>query len=96
MSDANRVVINRAVIAADSPLRLTPGQMKDPIRVLADFFGGFDLEDTRDLMWFLVSRVVCLGDEDLDEVSRSDILMYYEEVERLIEAAYLIRQKKGH
>ena len=86
---------NRAIIAQNIPLRLTTEQMESPIDVFEDFFGAFDLEDSRVLLGFVISKVICLGDEDIEDFSRSEILTYYEYAEMVIEAAFLICQKEG-
>ncbi|MDR3669014.1 MAG: hypothetical protein P4L35_19465 [Ignavibacteriaceae bacterium] len=86
---------NRAIIAQNIPLRLTTEQIDSPIDVVADFFGAFDMEDSRVLLGFVISKVICLGDEDIEDFNRSEILTYYEYVELLIEAAFLICQKEG-
>jgi hypothetical protein len=84
---------NRAAIARRLPLRLTPQEMEEPLFILLNFFQTYDLEDIRELGWVLVSRTLCQGDEELEGISREDILLYFEDVEKLLEAVFLFCQK---
>jgi hypothetical protein len=84
---------NRAIIAQDVPLRLTGEEMKYPAKVVAGFFETFDLEDCREILWRAFSSTLCLDDETLgSDVTRIELLSYYEEMERLVEAVFLLNQ----
>ena len=71
------------------PLRLTPEEIEHPELVVEGFFGTFCLAETRALFWDVVSKAICCSDEDLDGFSRNDMLAFYEEMEMLVEAAYV-------
>jgi hypothetical protein len=91
---------NRAFIAHNLPLRLTPEEMDQPAEVIAEFFSGFDLEDCRDILWLALSSTLCLDDEALgNSISRIELLCCFVEIERLIEASFLIykdfKKRKG-
>jgi hypothetical protein len=82
---------NRAIIAGTTPLRLTSKEMLNPKEVVMSFYSSFDLEDIRQLLWQMTSTTICLDDETLGLCIRRDqILAFYEETERAIEAMYLI------
>ena len=82
---------NRATIALNTPLRLTTREMQDPVAIFQSFCSGFDLEYCRQILWLAFSAALCQDDETLGvTVKRADLLAYYEEIERLIEAAYLL------
>lgn len=82
---------NRAAIALNTPLRLTPEEMDDPFKVFEDFFGDFDLEEVREVIWLFISNLLCLSDDDLpDDLDRSMLLHYSEQIDKLVEASFLI------
>lgn len=73
----------------DKPLRLTTAEMNDPHLVLEDFFQAYSLSDTR----------ACLKELLEDALSANDVnpmshFTLYDHIEKLIEAAFLIHQKK--
>ncbi len=64
--------------------------LEKPLAVIEGFFGTYTPGNARELLWDLVSRSLCCSDEELGKFGRREILAGYEELERLIEAAYLI------
>jgi hypothetical protein len=86
---------NRAIIAGKVPLRLTPEEMGQPYKVVSSFFKSFHLEDIRQFSWQMMVTTLCLRDDDLgSEHSRGALLAFYEELERALEAMYLISNGK--
>jgi hypothetical protein len=86
---------NRALIASNTPLRLTVEEMDAPSEVVRAYFQVFDLESCREILWVVVSHTICADDEDLGiDVNRHEVLTFYEETERLIEAVHLISQSQ--
>lgn len=82
---------NRSIIAGKEPLRLTTKEMLNPKEVVMSFYSSFDLEDIRQLLWQMTSTTICLDDETLGLCIRRDqVLAFYEELERAIEAMHLI------
>lgn len=73
----------------DKPLRLTTAEMNDPHLVLEDFFQAYSLSDTRACLKELLEDA--LSAEDVNPMSH---LHLYDHVEKLIEAAFLLHQKK--
>jgi hypothetical protein len=78
----------------DGPIHLKGMERANPDAVLKGFFGTYTLEECRDIFWDIVSRSLCCTDEELGTHGRREILGYYEEAERLIEAAFLIFKKQ--
>jgi hypothetical protein len=77
-------------VAANLPLRLTRRELANPACVLEGVFGSYSLAEIRAFLWDVSSKAICCGDEDLSGLGRKEMLRYYEEVERLIEAAYVL------
>jgi hypothetical protein len=85
---------NRAIIALNVPLRLTPEEMKQPSMVVASFFAALDLDTCREILWRVFSSALCLDDETFGtDITRFELLAYYEEMERMIEAAFLLDER---
>jgi hypothetical protein len=78
----------------DGPIHLKRMEMENPDVVLEGFFGTYSLGECREIFWDIVSRSLCCADEDLGVHGRREILGYYEEAERLIEAAFLLFKKQ--
>jgi hypothetical protein len=84
--------INRAEIAGNVPLKLTASEMGYPLKIIIDFFQGFDLEFNRRALWLALSTILCADDEQLGiEYTRTELRIYFEEIERLVEAAFCLR-----
>jgi hypothetical protein len=82
---------NRAITARTTPLRLTQLEILNPQLVVQSFFKSFDLEYVRELLWLMTSITICLDDEKLGtSISRGQILAFYEELDRALEAMCLI------
>jgi hypothetical protein len=83
---------NRSIVAGDIPLRLSPEEIKAPEMVLRLFLQSFDLENCRDILWLAFSLTLCSADETIGiDYTRTEILAFYEETERLIEAVCVLR-----
>lgn len=76
------------------PLRLTQEQKKDPLPVLDDFFLCYHLNDVREILWLWLTEVLSsqrsIASDGLD---RNNHIYFYEMVEEVIEAAYVMRRK---
>jgi hypothetical protein len=78
----------------NQPLRLTEEQRKDPVSVLIDFFECYHLNDFRDLFWkWLVEVLSSSGSISAEALERGNHIFFYEKMEMLIEACYLIRKQ---
>src|ERR1044072_2101003 len=78
----------------NQPLRLNQDQKKDPLPVFLDFFECYHLKDVREKLWQWVTEVVTspyyISSEPLE---RSDHLYFYEKMELIIEAAFVLKKK---
>ncbi|WP_207511489.1 hypothetical protein [Longitalea luteola] len=78
----------------NQPLRLTEEEMKDPLLVLKDFFECYHLNDTREMLWnWTVEVLTSSGSISSEPLERSNHLYFYEKMETLIEACYMILQQ---
>ncbi|MBO9200602.1 MULTISPECIES: hypothetical protein [Niastella] len=76
--------------------RLTAAQIANPNLILADFFQSYHLQDVREIMWRWVTEVVSSPNGQAnDHHERSNYLFFYEKIEALVEAAWVINQKGG-
>jgi hypothetical protein len=85
--------LNGQIVAGDLPLRLTAHEVEHPEAVLSGFFGSYSPGEVRELLWDVVSRSLCVSDEEMGTFGRREILEGYEALERLVEAAHLIHRK---
>ncbi len=68
--------------------------MKDPLLVLKDFFECYHLNDTRDLLWkWTVEVLTSPGSISSEPLERSNHIYFYEKLETLLEACYLIKNQ---
>lgn len=75
------------------PLRLTPAQTQNPNEVLNDFFQCYHLQDVRELMWqWLTAAVSSPGSNANDHHERNNYLFFYEKMESLVEAAWIMNR----
>jgi len=83
----------------NQPIRLTEEQMKEPMTVIQEFFRNFHLIDVRQKLWNWFETAITTEDGLFDEaMERSGLVHFYNQLEELAEAAYLIDQqarKKG-
>ena len=78
----------------NQPLRLTKEQKQDPLLVLDDFFECYHLNEVRETFWEWLSEVVSstrsISSESND---RSNHFYFYEKIEGVIEAAFIIKKR---
>ncbi|TDW95963.1 hypothetical protein [Dinghuibacter silviterrae] len=82
---------NKSVIALNTPLRLTPDQIEAPEAVVTDFFSNLSLDETREILWEAFSRALCTEEEGERGLSHRELLYFHQEIEALIEAAFLLK-----
>lgn len=79
---------------ANKIIRLTPEQCNDPASVVAEFFLNYHLHDVRTILWqWLWAGVANSNGHFTSAIERSDLLFLYENLERLIEANYLLKKR---
>lgn len=75
----------------NQPLRLTEEQRNDPMSVLHEFFECYHLNDVRDLVWkWLVEVLTSSGSISAEALERGNNIFFYEKIELLIEACYVL------
>lgn len=75
----------------NQPLRLTEEERQNPKMVIEDFFECYHLNDVREIMWnWTVAIVSSPGNISSEPLERSNHLYFYEKMEALVEASYII------
>jgi hypothetical protein len=78
----------------NQPLRLTEEERNNPLLVIKDFFECYHLNDVRDLFWkWLVEVLSSSGSISSEALERGNHIFFYEKLEALIEACYLLRKQ---
>lgn len=88
--------LNRHPHWHSQPLRLTPAQAQKPNLVLDDFFECYHLNEVREIMWQWVTEAVsspCSQSNDPHECN--NYMFFYEKMESLVEAAWIMNQGTG-
>ncbi|OQP57605.1 hypothetical protein [Niastella populi] len=81
----------------NTPLRLNEQEKSDPLSVLYEFFQSYHLNDIRQILWGWTVTVVssspnCVSN---DPRERNNHLFFYEKIEQLIEACWMIHSQEG-
>ena len=80
----------------NTPLRLNDQERSDPVLVLGEFFQSYHLNDVREVLWgWTVAVVSSPGSISIDPLERSNHFFFYEKIEQLIEACWMIHSQKG-
>ena len=75
-------------------LRLTEEQRIDPMLVINEFFECYQLNDIRDTFWkWLVEVLTSSGSISTGAIERGNNIFFYEQIELLIEACYILRKQ---
>src|SRR5688572_28892586 len=78
----------------NQPLRLNKDQKRDPLIVMEEFFQCYHLNETRQTLWEWLTEVVSSSQSITNGVhDRSDHMFFYEKIEELIEAAFIIKKR---
>lgn len=75
------------------PLRLTNEEKHNPFIVFSDFFDHYHLNEVREIFWNQLVTVLSSENESHNPIVRSNHIFFYEKIETLIEAAYVIHRK---
>ncbi len=74
---------------------LSPEEVSNPKLVLAELFDFADMDDARQLLWqWLKVTVTGTFHKELSSSEKAAIIDFYEKLEKLIEAAYLMQTKR--
>src|ERR1044072_3221341 len=78
----------------NQPLRLNEEQKRNPLEVFEEFFQCYHLNETRQIFWDWLSEVVSSPRSiSSDPHERSNHMYFYEKMEELIEAAFIIKNR---
>ncbi|MET0393061.1 MAG: hypothetical protein ABW019_07955 [Chitinophagaceae bacterium] len=73
------------------PRRLSPAEIQDPLSVIHDFFQYAHLPEIREQLWEMLKTTVTGGYcHELSHRERTDLIHFYEKLEKLVEAAHLL------
>lgn len=80
-----------------SPLyKLSEEEIADPEMVIEELFDFADLQQVRGMLWNWLKATVTGGyPEDLDKEERNEIILLYEKIEKLVEAAHVLKEIKA-
>jgi hypothetical protein len=79
----------------NAPLRLTKDQKNNPIKTFDDFFSNYHLNEVREIFWLWLVEVLSSRHNISNEYKPSHHLYFYEKIEELVEAAFVMH-KKSH
>lgn len=78
----------------NQPLRLNKDQKRDPLLVMEEFFQCYHLNETRQTLWEWLTEVVSSSQSNFNGIDdRNDDMFFYEKIEELIEAAFVLKKK---
>ena len=77
----------------NEPLRLSEEQKEVPLLVFKDFFESYHLQDVREILWAWTRAVISSPTSiSNDPLERDNHISFYENVEALIEATFVIER----
>jgi hypothetical protein len=79
----------------DQPIRLEAGERREPFRVMEAFFVDYRLYEWRHYLWNIVET--CLGTDNdafAEPGERASLLLHYKDLEELLEAVWLVVEKR--
>ena len=78
----------------NQPLRLSEDELNNPKLTIENFFECYRLQEVRQILWnWMVEVVSSSRSISQDGQQRNDHIYFYEKMELLIEAAFLINQR---
>jgi hypothetical protein len=79
----------------NQPLRLTEELLDKPLLVFEDFFQSYHLNETREVLWQWLTTVLSShGGISSDPLERSNHIYFYEKLEEIIEAAFIMNTNR--
>ncbi len=83
-----------ASLLSDQPRNLPPGVVKNSYEYIDTFFLDFDMAACRERLWNLLKGLMNSEESDgWDHVERSNYIHFFESLETLIEANYVLHQR---
>jgi hypothetical protein len=78
----------------NQPLRLSEEERQNPRLVIENFFESYHLQEVREMLWsWMVEIVSSSRSIAQDAKQRNDHIYFYEKIETLVEAAFLMNQR---
>ena len=78
----------------NQPLRLSEEERLNPRLVIENFFESYHLQEVREMLWsWMVEIVSSSRSIAQDAKQRNDHIYFYEKIEILVEAAFLMNQR---
>ena len=78
----------------NQPLRLNEEELKNPRLTIENFFESYHLQEVRQMLWNWMVEIVSSSRSISQEgQQRNDHIYFYEKMEALVEAAFLINQR---
>lgn len=75
--------------------KLSAEEINDPALVIAELFDLARLPQVRSILWdWLKSTVTGSYPKSLSNKERTEIIMLYEKIEKLVEAAHILHERK--
>ncbi|HWK04506.1 MAG TPA: hypothetical protein VNS58_12785 [Puia sp.] len=79
----------------DQVMRLEEKERREPLAVIGRFFSDYRLHECRHILWTMVEACLTTDHSDFSEPEeRADLLLRYNDLERLLEASYLLLQER--
>ena len=86
---------NKFVITPEQLQHLPPKFTHHPKKMIADFCSTFEFKECRDMLWRMIFTFFSAEESDaLNRHERNDYLFFYQQLEALLEAAFLMHEKK--
>lgn len=76
-----------------NPRKLSTEEIENPGKVIEDFFKVSHLPGMRSSLWELMKTMVTGTFSNLKSRERARLIYFYEQVEKLIEAAHVLHEK---
>jgi hypothetical protein len=73
-----------------SPRKLSKEEIENPRMVIENFFDFAHLPQIRKMYWELLKVMVCGNWNSLDKPERTDMVYFFEKLEKIIEAVHII------
>jgi len=81
----------------DQVIRLGPEERKSPCSVIERFFADYRLHEWRHHLWNMMEACLTSSNEAFnDPEERANLLLRYQDLEKLLEAAFLIHQDRNN
>lgn len=77
------------------PRKLTVEEIENPEQVIEEFFDYARLPHVRSYLWEMFKTMISCDYPKLKRRERSNLIYFYEKIEKVIEAVHLIYERKN-